>query len=110
MAEAVDDRRGALREEILETHAELIATLDSFQVDDWQRLTPNEGWTAKDTLAHLCIDEREQIACLAGACAKGHSRQARMRAIPAASAGGLNPNVERNGLASPVLSSSSIRS
>ncbi len=63
-----------------------------------------------DTLAHLCIDEREQIACLAGACAKGHSRQARMRAIPAASAGGLNPNVERNGLASPVLSSSSIRS
>ena len=43
-----------------------------------------------DTLAHLCIDEREQIACLAGACAKGHSavrrgcEQSRRPAAPGA--------------------------
>ena len=52
-------RHEELRTAILAAHRDLIATLDSMSPDEMLRLSPNEGWTAKDTLAHLCsIEER----------------------------------------------------
>jgi uncharacterized protein (TIGR03083 family) len=50
-----------MRQSILDAHGMLEATLNSLEDEDWQKLSPNEGWTAKDTLAHLCtIGERQR--------------------------------------------------
>jgi uncharacterized protein (TIGR03083 family) len=56
----VADRRTALREQVVRAHQELESALDTFQEGDWSKLSPNEGWTAKDTLAHLCSIEARQ--------------------------------------------------
>ncbi|MEA2639601.1 MAG: DinB superfamily [Chloroflexota bacterium] len=61
------DRRATLRQALTDAHDELNATLDSFQADDWRKLSPNEGWTAKDTLAHLASiqpRQRGNIGCI----------------------------------------------
>lgn len=58
------DRLAELRAEILAAHRDLLGALDGFSAEDFQRSTPNEGWTVKDTLAHLCTIEdrlRSQI-------------------------------------------------
>ena len=54
------DRRAELRENVVQAHRELEETLDTLQGSDWDRLSPNEGWTAKDTLAHLSSIEARQ--------------------------------------------------
>lgn len=53
----MSDVRAALREELAAAHRDLRALLDTVQGDEWDRPTPNEGWTVKDTLAHLCTGE-----------------------------------------------------
>ncbi|MBI2321950.1 MAG: DinB family protein [Chloroflexi bacterium] len=53
------DRRAELRATIAAAYDSLASTLDGIGADEWRRPSPNEGWTAKDTLAHLTtIDER----------------------------------------------------
>jgi len=56
----VADRRAELRENVVQAHQALTETLDTLQGGDWERLSPNEGWTAKDTLAHLSSIEARQ--------------------------------------------------
>ena len=46
-----------LRANLVEAHQELVALLDSMTPAEMDRLSPNEGWTAKDTLAHLSTIE-----------------------------------------------------
>jgi uncharacterized protein (TIGR03083 family) len=53
----VSDLRAALREDLATAHRELRALLDTVRGDEWDLPTPNEGWTVKDTLAHLCTGE-----------------------------------------------------
>lgn len=60
------DRHAELRTVLSEARSELLRTLNSLVADDWGRPSPNEGWTAKDTLAHLCTIEermRTQVQC-----------------------------------------------
>ena len=54
------DRRAELRETVVQAHQALEETLNTLQAGDWERLSPNEGWTAHDTLAHLCSIELRQ--------------------------------------------------
>ena len=59
------DRRAELRDEMTSAHDELLNNLDSFNPDDWQKTT-YEGWTRKDTFAHLASiqsRQRAQIQC-----------------------------------------------
>lgn len=51
------DLRGALREDLTSAHRALRALLDTVTDSAWALPTPNEGWTVKDTLAHLCMGE-----------------------------------------------------
>ena len=51
----MDDRKAALRQELVSSQQDLIALLD--RVDDWARTTPNEGWTIRDQLTHLSTSE-----------------------------------------------------
>ena len=57
-------RHEEIRTSITNAHRDLVAVLDSRTPADMVRLSPNEGWTAKDTLAHLCSIEsrlRDQV-------------------------------------------------
>lgn len=59
--------REELRANIIAAHHDLVWTLDSMSPDEMLRLSPNEGWTAQDTLAHLCTIEerlRGQVQCV----------------------------------------------
>ncbi len=61
------DLQAELRTEILAAHRDLADALDRLTPAEWGRPTPNEGWTVKDTLAHLCTIEqrlRGQIDCI----------------------------------------------
>lgn len=51
------DVRESLRDELAAAHQALRALLDTVRGDAWSLPTPNEGWTVKDTLAHLCTGE-----------------------------------------------------
>jgi uncharacterized damage-inducible protein DinB len=56
--------RDALRAEIVSAKQELLQTVDSLSPEEMLQRTPNEGWTAKDTLAHLSTitsRQREQV-------------------------------------------------
>lgn len=53
----MSDLRAALREDLAAAHRDLRALLDTVRDTEWELPTPNEGWTVKDTLAHLCTGE-----------------------------------------------------
>jgi len=50
-------RTTALHHELASAQAELLAVLDRVGPDDWQRPSPNEGWTIHDLLTHLSTSE-----------------------------------------------------
>jgi uncharacterized protein (TIGR03083 family) len=52
----VQDRKAAIRGELISSQQELLDILD--RVDDWQRQSPNEGWTIHSLLTHLSTSER----------------------------------------------------
>jgi len=59
------DRRAELRAEITAAQGELLQMVESLTSKDWEQTT-YEGWTSKDTFAHLAsIQERQraQIQC-----------------------------------------------
>jgi uncharacterized protein (TIGR03083 family) len=51
------DRKTALRQELVEAQQQLRETLDRIGPDDWSRPSPNEGWTVRDLLTHLSTAE-----------------------------------------------------
>jgi DinB superfamily len=54
------DRRAELRAEIFAAHDELLHMIDSLSTNDWEQTT-YEGWSSKDTFAHLAsIQERQR--------------------------------------------------
>jgi len=51
------DRKLAIREELVEAQRDLLETLDRIGPEDWLRTSPNEGWTVRDLLTHLTTSE-----------------------------------------------------
>lgn len=50
-------RKDALREDLASAQRDLIDVLDRVGPDDWQRASPNEGWTILSLLTHLSTSE-----------------------------------------------------
>jgi uncharacterized protein (TIGR03083 family) len=55
--DAVQDRKAAIRQELLSAQQELMAVLDRVGPADWGRTSPNEGWTVQHLLTHLSTSE-----------------------------------------------------
>jgi uncharacterized protein (TIGR03083 family) len=51
------DRKSAIRDDLVEAQRALLDVLDGVGPDDWQRPSPNEGWTVRDLLTHLATAE-----------------------------------------------------
>jgi hypothetical protein len=59
------DRRSELRDQLTTAHDELLQMLDSLNTTDWEQQT-YEGWSRKDTFAHLATiqaRQRAQVQC-----------------------------------------------
>jgi hypothetical protein len=59
------DRKAEIRADIDSANRELLAMLDAFGPQDWERAA-NDGWSTKDMYAHLCTiqaRQRAQIEC-----------------------------------------------
>ncbi len=54
---AVHDRKGAIRYELRSTQQDLLEALDRVGPTDWERPSPNEGWTIRHLLTHLSTSE-----------------------------------------------------
>ena len=52
------DRKGALREELRESQQDLLGVLGQVGAADWERASPNEGWTIRHLLTHLSTSEQ----------------------------------------------------
>ena len=52
--------RDEIRAAIVDAHQELLDALDAMTPEEMLLPSPNEGWTAKDTLAHLSSIEARQ--------------------------------------------------
>jgi len=53
----MSERKAAIAAALTATRDQLQAITSGLQEADWQRPTPNEGWTIKDVLAHLTASE-----------------------------------------------------
>lgn len=51
------DRKSAIRADLVEAQRALLDVLDRVGPDDWLRPSPNEGWTVRDLLTHLTTAE-----------------------------------------------------
>ena len=54
------DRKAEIRSQMFDAHRQLLDTVERLPESAWSQPTPgNDGWTAKQTLTHLCtIEER----------------------------------------------------
>jgi uncharacterized protein (TIGR03083 family) len=60
------DRRAELRATLVEANDALQTALASLTAAEWLSPSPNDGWSAKDTLAHLTsIEARQRVQILA---------------------------------------------
>lgn len=53
----MSERKAAIAAALTATRDQLRAITDGLKEEDWQRPTPNEGWTLKDVLLHLSSSE-----------------------------------------------------
>jgi uncharacterized protein (TIGR03083 family) len=60
----MDDRTTAIRTELVGAQVDLIGVLDRAGADDWERASPNEGWTVRDLLTHLSTSEQGFVGTL----------------------------------------------
>ena len=51
------DRKLAIRDDLIDAQQQLLAALDRVGPQDWSRTSPNEGWTVRDVLVHLSTSE-----------------------------------------------------
>jgi uncharacterized protein (TIGR03083 family) len=54
----VQDRKAAIRDDLVSSQRALLEVLDRVGADDWQRASPNEGWTILSLLTHLSTSEQ----------------------------------------------------
>jgi uncharacterized protein (TIGR03083 family) len=61
----VDDRKAAIRTELVGAQGALLETLDGVGPGDWSRRSPNnEGWTVRELLLHLATAEAGFVGTL----------------------------------------------
>ncbi len=60
----VQQRKAALRQELIDAQAELLAVLDRVGPNDWSRPSPAEGWALRDVLTHLATAESGFVGVL----------------------------------------------
>jgi uncharacterized protein (TIGR03083 family) len=63
------DRKAELRETLVRANDALLTVLHSLSGEEWNLPSPNDGWSAKDTLAHITsieARERSQIRAILG--------------------------------------------
>jgi uncharacterized protein (TIGR03083 family) len=66
------ERMAAIRHELVDAQAGLLAALDSVgAADNWHRPSPNEGWTVRDLLVHLTTSESGFVPTLRRMAAGG---------------------------------------
>jgi len=58
------DRKLAIREELVDAQQALLETLERVGPEDWSRTSPNEGWTVRDLLTHLTTSETSFVPSL----------------------------------------------
>jgi uncharacterized protein (TIGR03083 family) len=58
------DRKNAIRQDLVEAQRALLDALDRVGPDDWARPSPNEGWTVRDLLTHLTTAEAGFVPAL----------------------------------------------
>jgi len=58
------DRKLAIREELVDAQQALLETLERVGPEDWSRTSPNEGWTVRDLLTHLTTSETGFVPAL----------------------------------------------
>jgi len=63
------DRKSAIREDLVDAQRSLLDVLDRVGPEDWQRPSPNEGWTVRDLLVHLTTSESGFVPTLRRMCA-----------------------------------------
>ena len=55
----MDERKAAIRQDLVGTQQALRSLLDRLSDDDdWARVSPNEGWTIRDLLTHVSTAEQ----------------------------------------------------
>jgi uncharacterized protein (TIGR03083 family) len=60
-----NERKAAIRRDVVEAQQALLEALDRVRPDDWSRAGPtNEGWTVRDLLTHLTTSEAGFVATL----------------------------------------------
>jgi uncharacterized protein (TIGR03083 family) len=52
-----DNRKTAIRDDLVDAQQQLLRLLDQLGPQDWSRTSPNEGWTVRDLLTHLTTSE-----------------------------------------------------
>jgi uncharacterized damage-inducible protein DinB len=52
-----NDRKSAIRQELVDAQRELISALDQISPDAWTSVNANDGWTCRDLLTHLTTAE-----------------------------------------------------
>jgi uncharacterized protein (TIGR03083 family) len=58
-----NDRKAAIRQELVDAQRALLESLDPVGTDDWLASCPsNEGWTVRDLLVHLTTSESGFVA------------------------------------------------
>jgi uncharacterized protein (TIGR03083 family) len=58
------DRKTAIREDLIDAQRALLEVLDRVGADDWQRPSPNDGWSVRDLLVHLTTSESGFVSTL----------------------------------------------
>jgi uncharacterized protein (TIGR03083 family) len=51
------DRKAPIRADLLQAQRALLEVLDRVGPDDWQRPSPNDGWSVRDLLVHVTTSE-----------------------------------------------------
>ena len=59
-----NDRKTAIRDELVRAQRDLLAVLVSVRPGDWSLPTPNEGWAVRDVLTHLTTAETGFVGTL----------------------------------------------
>jgi uncharacterized protein (TIGR03083 family) len=59
-----DNRKSAIREDLVDAQQELLQVLAHVSSQDWSRTSPNEGWTVRDLLTHLTTSESSFVPSL----------------------------------------------
>jgi uncharacterized protein (TIGR03083 family) len=59
-----NDRKTAIRKELVDAQQQLLDVLDRVGPEDWTSISPYEGWTIRDLLTHLTTAESAFVGAI----------------------------------------------